>query len=213
LGKEILKFPEQYFAFIKVFMIYNIQKIDAISIAFNIVNKGGVIIYPTDTLYGLGVDATNTNAIKMLNKIKKRKQVYSIIVSSLDMLKKYAIVNDKFEKFNKFLPGPYTVVLNKKKSNLSHLVSLELNTVGVRIPKHDFPIKIVKSLNRPIITTSVNVHGQKSLYNLDDITSNFNDIVIFNDDNINKNSNGSTILDFTKEKVELLRQGDGAYTL
>ncbi len=194
-------------------MICNIQNFDAINKASNIIDKGGVIIYPTDTLYGLGVDATNTNAIKKLNDIKKREQVYSIIVNSLVMLKKYAVITDSSMKIIKeCLPGPFTVILNKKKSDLSNLVSLKLNTVGIRIPEHNFPLEIVKSLNRPIITTSVNIHGQKSLHDLNNISKNFNKINIFSDDSLNKNSKGSTIIDCTKSKIKILRNGDGIYT-
>ena len=195
-------------------MICNIQNFDALDKASSIIDKGEVIIYPTDTLYGLGVDATNTNAIKKLNEIKKRKQVYSIIVNSLDMLKKYAVTTDHSLKIIKeCLPGPFTVILNKKKSNLSNLVSLKLNTVGIRIPNHNFSLQLVKSLNRPIITTSVNIHGQKSLHDLNTISKNFSKIDIFSDDSLNKNSKGSTIIDCTKSKIKLIRNGDGIYTL
>ena len=193
-------------------MIHSIKNVDAISKACHIIDKGGMIIYPTDTLYGLGVDATNTNAVESLNKLKKREQVYSIIVSSLAMLKKYAIIDKNYvNKINNYLPGPYTLILNKRESNLSHLVSLNLNTIGIRIPMHNFPLKIVEKIGRPIITTSVNMHNQKSLYKLSDIKATFNKLDIFYDESINSNSNGSTILDFSKSKIELLRKGDGVF--
>ena len=80
-------------------------------------DKGKVIIYPTDTIYGFGVDATNSKAINSLNILKNRAQAYSIIVSSFDMLKKYAEINTEiFKKIEGYLPGPYTLILK-----LTHL--------------------------------------------------------------------------------------------
>ena len=193
-------------------MIHNIKDSNSIKVAGEILINGGIIIYPTDTLYGFGVDATNTKAIEKLNILKKRKQVYSIIVNSLDMLKKYAIIEKNYiSKISNYLPGAYTLILNKRESNLSHLVSLNLNTIGIRIPMHNFPLKIVENVGRPIITTSVNIHNQKSLYKLSDIKATFNKVDIFYDESINSNSNGSTILDFSKSKIEVLRKGDGVF--
>ena len=91
------------------------------------------------------------------------------------------------------------------------MVSLKLKTIGIRIPNHSFPIKLVESLNKPIITTSVNVHTQKSLYNLEEMQSTFKNIDIFFDENLNNDSKGSTIIDFTNNSRNILRQGDGIY--
>ena len=194
-------------------MIYNMSEKNSLKIASKLLLDGEIIIYSTDTLYGFGVDATNTGAISKINIIKKRKQPYSIIVSSLEMLKKYSIINMELEnKFKNFFPGPYTVILERKKSNLSSLVSLNLGTVGIRIPDNQFVLDIVKKINRPIITTSINTHGQPSLNDINEISRKYNKINIFSD-NIKRESKGSTIIDFSSKPYKIIRQGDKSITL
>ena len=170
--------------------------------------NGEIIIYPTDTLYGFGVDATNTLAIKKLNQVKNRETPYSVIVHSLEMLKKYAVLTSEVEeKISPFLPGSITVILNKLKSDLSLLVAPHLNTLGIRIPNHNFILDVVEKINRPIITTSVNTHGEEALNDINDIISKYHHINIFKD-NIVRESKGSTIIDFSKKPFKILREGD-----
>ena len=95
-------------------MIYNTEKLDNIYKASDLLLKGDIIVYPTDTLYGFGVDATNTEAISRLNHLKNRKRPYSIIVNSIDMLKEYAILDDTLKvQISSILPGAVTIILNK----------------------------------------------------------------------------------------------------
>ena len=92
--------------------------------ALNNLEKGNLIIYPTDTLYGLGADATNTLAVQKINTLKKRKSPLSIMIQSIDEIQKYAMVNqNKINILKKILPGPFTILLKTKKSNLSHLIN------------------------------------------------------------------------------------------
>ena len=195
-------------------MFHNIKDSKSIQLACDILNKGEIIIYPTDTLYGFGVDATNTQAIELLNQLKNREQVYSIIVNSKKMLNKYAYITKQQEfAINQYLPGPFTMILKKKESDLSNLISLNLKTVGIRMPLHKFSIKIVKDLNRPIITTSVNFHNSKPLSNYQDIRKKFKNVNMFYDENFNDKSIGSTIIDLTAKPHKILRQGDGKFIL
>ena len=195
-------------------MIYNANAQYSVDKAAKKLLKGDIIIYPTDTLYGFGVDATNTKSIEKLNKIKKRNQVYSILVNSIDMMKNYSNINVQQEKkIKKYLPGPFTIILLKRCSNLSNLVSLNLKTIGVRIPNNIFCQKIIALTEKPMITTSVNIHGSKPLNQVNAISKQFPYIDIFKDKNLNKNSKGSTIIDFSKGKASLIRIGDGAYCL
>ena len=189
-------------------MIYDTKISDNIYKASKSLLNGEIIIYPTDTLYGFGVDATNTLAIQKLNELKNRKTPYSIIVSSLDMLKKYAVLDIEIEnKISSMLPGPITVILNKVNSDLSSLVTLNLNTVGIRIPAHNFILNVVEEINKPVITTSINTHGKQALNNIDDIISKYNAINIFKDDII-RESEGSTIINFSKKPFKVLRERD-----
>lgn len=195
-------------------MYNNLYNSSNLEVAKKLILKGKIIAYPTDTLYGLGVDATNTKAINLLNKLKEREQPYSIIVNSIKMLKKYAHLSNMDEKkIKKYLPGPYTLILKKKSTDLSKLIMLDLNTVGIRIPKHNFCLNLINMINRPIVTTSINKHGNKPLNTINDIQNNFPRISLFQDDNININSKGSTIIDFVIKPEKIIRQGDGAYTL
>ena len=187
-----------------------IYKDNNINEAVNLLQQGEIIVYPTDTLYGFGVDATNSDAIMRLNKIKNRKQPYSIIVNSFDMLNKYVIMpNIKKFDLKKYFPGPYTLIFLKNKSNLSDLVSLDLNTVGVRIPDFSFPCDIVSKLDKPIITTSVNFHNSKPLRDIESIKNSFSNISIFESSKFIGEKLGSTIIDVSNNKFKILRKGSG----
>ena len=189
-------------------MIYKAIK-ENLNIASELILSGEIIIYPTDTIYGFGVDATNPIAINKLNKLKKRISPLSIIVSSFEMIEEFVdlnfIVSDELKKY---LPGPYTVLLINKNNLLPKEVSLNTGKIGVRIPNSDFIIHLVKKIKKPIITTSVNTHTSNSINNVDSIYNKFRSINIFSKD-LNTNSKGSTIIDFTCSPYNILRQGDG----
>ena len=194
-------------------MIYNVKIKDSLLIAAEKIEMGEVIIYSTDTLPGFGVDATNCKAIDKINILKGRKQPYSIIVDSIEMIKKYAYlpIENKINLSN-LLPGPYTILLKEKDNNLSPLVNLNNGILGFRIPDNEFLLNLVKYINKPIITTSVNAHGEKSLNSLSDIKNKFPKINSFLD-SFKLASKGSTILNLSKEPFEVLRVGDGKINL
>lgn len=190
-----------------------IIKTNKINNALNKLHKGDMIIYETDTLYGLGVDATNTKAINKLNKLKKRVMPLSIMLKSIDEIKNYAFFSDsEFNIIEKILPGPFTLLLKPKKSNLSSLVCHNSKKIGIRVPNNNFCFRLLDKFNKPIITTSVNVHGEKSLNNIDEIEKIFFNINTY-EGNVNKDSNGSTILEFMDNKINIIRQGDGILNL
>jgi len=190
-------------------MIYKVNK-QNVNKAVEFLKKGEIIIYPTDTIYGFGVDATNSDAIMYLNKIKQRKQPYSIIVSSINMLKKYVKKSSiPSIDLKKYFPGPYTLIFTKNENNLSDLVTLNLSTIGIRIPNHSFPLEIVRKFKSPIITTSVNIHNSSPLIDINKIIEEFSDFNIFKDTSSNHKSKGSTIIDVTNNSMQILRQGSG----
>ena len=178
-------------------------------LAEKLILEGEIIVYPTDTLYGMGVDATNKKAINKLNQLKGRISPLSIIVNSEKMIKKYIDIKFSFKKdLNKYLPGPFTILLNNFNNMLPEELSQGTNKIGIRIPKSSFILKVVKNINRPIVTTSVNYHNIKPLNNVDMINKQFNKLSIFAED-INLNSLGSTIIDYTCSPKQVIRQGDG----
>jgi L-threonylcarbamoyladenylate synthase len=189
-------------------MIYQAKDNNS-KLAEKLILEGEIIVYPTDTLYGMGVDATNKKAINKLNQLKGRISPLSIIVNSEKMIKKYIDIKFSFKKdLNKYLPGPFTILLNNFNNMLPEELSQGTNKIGIRIPKSSFILKVVKNINRPIVTTSVNYHNMKPLDNVDMINKQFNKLSIFAED-INLNSLGSTIIDYTCSPKQVIRQGDG----
>ncbi|MFA6171522.1 MAG: L-threonylcarbamoyladenylate synthase [Patescibacteria group bacterium] len=142
----------------------NLKKIqkNEIDRIVNFLNRGKVIVYPTDTIYGLGCLATDKKAIKKIYKIKKREKgkPMLILVSSLAMAKKYSRINKAQNKYlKKIWPGPVSVVLEKKRG-LPRELSGGLKTQAMRLPKNDFLLKIIRKLGAPIISTSLNLSGK-----------------------------------------------------
>ena len=187
----------------------------SIKFAVDTLKKGEIIAYPTDTLYGFGVDATNDEAINKLNQLKGRTQPLSIIIADFSEIEKYAKISKKtLEKINQYLPGPFTFLIKKRKSILSELVTYGSEFIGIRIPNHKFPLKLVDRLKKPLITTSINKNGHTPLNKIDDIENNYPEIKIFEDKNQNNmSSNGSTIIMLDENNIKLIRQGDGIFKL
>ena len=184
-----------------------------IDLAKNTLENGEVIVYPTDTLYGFGVDATNTEAIQRLNRLKGRVKPLSIILESIDHIYDFAELDDVVKsEINKLFPGAYTVLLPSKKNNLSPLVQNGSLCIGVRIPYHFFPVQLVKLLGKPIITTSINRHGTDPLNDVTQVEIDFPNVDIFEDSN-HTPSKGSTIIDYSISPPEVIRYGDGPYPL
>ena len=184
-----------------------------IDLAKNTLENGEVIVYPTDTLYGFGVDATNTEAIQRLNRLKGRVKPLSIVLESIDHIYDFAEFNHGVKsEINKLFPGAYTVLLPSKKNNLSPLVQNGSPSIGVRIPNHFFPVQLVKLLGKPIITTSINRHGTDPLNDVTQVEIDFPNVDIFKDSN-HTPSKGSTIIDYSTSPPEVIRDGDGPYPL
>ena len=138
-------------------MIYEAKDENVIKAA-NFLLNGEVIVYPTDTLYGFGVDATNEDAINKLNKLKNRVQPLSIIVDSHQMLFNFCNLNEKNkDDLKKYFPGPFTLLMNKK-NNLPDILTIGSKKIGIRIPDSRFPINLVKYINKPIVTTLSLIH-------------------------------------------------------
>ena len=184
-----------------------------INLAHNALNNGEIIVYPTDTLYGFGVDATNTDAIRKLNALKGRAQPLSIILESIEHIHDFAILDQSIESsIKELLPGSYTILLANKPSNLSPLVQGGSPKIGIRIPKHFFSINLVTLLGRPIITTSINRHGNEPLNDVTQVEIDFPNIDIFEDPQ-HISSKGSTIIDFCISPPKIIRAGDSPYPL
>jgi len=184
-----------------------------IDLAHNALENGDVIVYPTDTLYGFGVDATNTDAIHRLNRLKGRIQPLSIVLESVEHIHDFAEFKGEIEiEINNLLPGAYTVLLPAESNELSPFVQNGSPNIGVRIPDHFFPVKLVKMLGKPIITTSINRHGNDPLNDVTQVEIDFPNVDIF-EDSSHAPSKGSTIVDFSISPPKVIRDGDGPYPL
>ncbi len=129
--------------------------------AVNILRKGGIILYPTDTVWGIGCDATNAEAVERIYRLKQKKEAKSmlVLVDSIDKISLYTehipqVAWDLLELADK----PLTLILPKAKKVAENLVPPE-GTLGIRVPKHDFCIALARKLGRPIVSTSANLTG------------------------------------------------------
>ncbi len=144
---------------------------DTIDLIVDYLKHGKVIICPTDTIYGLSCLATDEKAIGKVRKIKERdkNKPFLVLVSSLTMVKRYCKINKKqYQYLKKVWPGPVTVVL-KNKGKLPRALTAGQDSVAVRLPKSNFLCTIIRRVGLPIISTSINISGEKNIVNLADI--------------------------------------------
>src|SRR3989344_888478 len=142
---------------------------DAIRIAAEAVRNGGTVIYPTDTLYGIGADARSTVAVRRVDMIKDREgKPMSVVVTDLSMAERYCRVNALAKEYAaKLLPGPYTFVIYRKGEGIARNVAGD--TIGIRIPDSRFPVELVRELGYPITSTSANKTGKPSACRLEEV--------------------------------------------
>jgi len=177
--------------------------------------SGGVIIYPTDTVYGLGCDIKQIKAVDkvaQIKGIKREKANFSFICHSLSQLSDYTrpINNDIFRLMRRTLPGPYTYILNAN-SNVPHFFQSRKKTVGIRIPDHKVPLQIVEMLGNPIMTTSIHSDDTFIEYPVDpeEIYENFKKVVDIVIDSGHSGNIPSTVIDCRGNEAIVLRLGKG----
>lgn len=190
----------------------DIRKIDQI---INVLRKGGIIIYPTDTVYGMGCDIFNTKAIdqiKRLKNIKSKKVDFSFICYDLSHISEYtkSLSTPTFKLMKKALPGPFTFILNSN-NKVPKMLNASKKTIGIRIPDNNIPRDIVKELGNPIITTSILDEDEILEYSTDPelIFEKYNGLVdIVIDGGVGQNV-ASTVVDVTMDEPEIIREGLG----
>ena len=188
----------------------NPKEVDKI---INILKDGGIIIYPTDTVYAIGCDALNVRAIEKVCKIKNinpQKARLSIICYDLSGISEYAKVsNNVFKLMKKNLPGSFTFILN----TTNHLPKIYKNRkeVGIRIPDNNIIRTLVKELGNPILTTSIHDDDEILEYSTDPelIEEKYGDLVDIVIDGGYGGVEASTIVDCTSDEIEIVRQGKG----
>ena len=164
--------------------LLNWNDIGALHQSKKIIFEGVIIVYPTDTLYGFGVDATNENSINQLNKLKNRKGPISVIAPDKNVVSTWIDIptNEKDKALENLTPHR-TIIYPVRKEVVNSLIIGPENTLGIRIPAHPFCISLAKQCNVPITTTSVNRKGEFPKSNSNDILESFgNSIDLIIDD-------------------------------
>lgn len=176
-----------------------------------IIKNGGVVAFPTETVYGIGADATNQSACLDIYKLKGRPSNNPLIVhvNSLEQVKLYTKFNENAQKLSSFWPGPLTMVLKKvRNSGLAECVTAGLNTVAIRIPAHIIAKDLIELTKCPIAAPSANKSGRLSPTNYDHVYDDFKDrIAIIKDKNPSTYGLESTIIDLSAANPVILRFG------
>jgi tRNA threonylcarbamoyl adenosine modification protein (Sua5/YciO/YrdC/YwlC family) len=177
--------------------------------------KGGIIVYPTDTIYGIGCDLMNRKAIERLcqiMEIKPQKLNLSFICNDLSHISEYVrrIDTPVFKILKKALPGPFTFILESS-SKVPKILDVNKKTVGIRIPAHPVPRMIVEFLGNPLITSSIKDDDLIKEYTTDpeEIYDDFKHLVDLVIDSGPGGNVPSTVVDCTLPEIQIIRQGLG----
>jgi tRNA threonylcarbamoyl adenosine modification protein (Sua5/YciO/YrdC/YwlC family) len=183
--------------------------------AVDVLERGGILIYPTDTVYAMGCDIKASKAIEKIARFKGLNPInpdLSLIFHDMSQLSDYTIIHDNniFKLLKRNLPGPFTFIVQAN-NQIPRMFKNKKKTVGIRIPDNNIVLEIVRELGRPIITTSVHDQDEVIEYTTDPELIHekyhyFADLVI--DGGYGKNE-ASTIVDCTGENFEIVRQGLG----
>ncbi|MGF1556333.1 L-threonylcarbamoyladenylate synthase [Paucihalobacter sp.] len=180
-----------------------------------VLRRGGLVIYPTDTVYGLGCDITNIKALERIARIKGvklEKSNFSFICHDLSDLSDYIkqIDTATFKILKRALPGPYTFILPGAKS-LPHPFK-KRKTVGIRIPDNNITLEIVRQLGNPLVSTSIRDEDEILEYTTDPelILEKWDNLVDLVIDGGYGDNEASTVIDLSLEPPEIVRQGKGS---
>ncbi|MFA5413448.1 MAG: L-threonylcarbamoyladenylate synthase [Patescibacteria group bacterium] len=184
---------------------------EKIEIAAQILKEGGLVVFPTDTVYGLAADAKNPRAVKKIFKVKKRplSNPLPILIARKTDLRKYTKeTSAKIKRLtDKFWPGPLTLILLKKK-NISNIVTAGLPRVGVRVPDNAVALALIQAFGRPLATTSANIAGKPSPATSRGVKKYLNNkIDLILDGGKTKLGQESTVLDCSASPPTFLRSG------
>lgn len=186
-----------------------------VSTVVEILRNGGVIIYPTDTVYGIGCDIHNQRAVERVARIKGvklEKANFAIICHDFSHLSDYArqVDNSTFKLMKRLLPGAYTFILNAS-SKVPRFFTYKKKTIGIRIPANNIIIELVRELGNPILTTSIQMEGEpvENITNPELIHEKYKEIVDLVVDGGTGGTLVSTIVDCTGKEPEIVRLGAG----
>ena len=185
-----------------------------------IIKKGGVVLMQVDTIYGLICDGLNNEAVSKIEQIKQRtKPAFGFFVKNIQIAKKYAIMSNLQQQcFESVFPGYFTLIFKATELAKQSLPIRALGrqndyfTIGIRVPKSQFCLKILKHFDTPLVATSANISGQKTASCFEDIDANIIKSVdaIYYDTTTPIAGASSTIIDTTNQNIfKIIRQGSG----
>lgn len=176
----------------------------------DVINNGGIVIFPTDTVYGIASNIDDEKAISNLFELKGRNdnKPICVLTSSVNKIEKVAYIKNKeLELITKYMPGALTIILDKKE-DISNRLTSNLQTIGVRIPNNEIALNILKYIEKPLATTSANLSGNQPATKLEELVDEFNgkvDIII--DGGITDLKQSSTIIKVENNEIKVLREG------
>ena len=173
-----------------------------------IFKNGGVIVFPTDTVYGIGCDPYNENAVKKIYEIKSRDKIKSlpVLAYSIDIVKQIVMIDKLTEKIvEKYWPGPLTLILKLKDQKLKKSLNLE-EKIAIRIPNSECTLKLLKECNL-LVGTSANVSGDSSFTDPQKCIENLKNYDAFVDGGTITSKGESTIIEIENEKIHVIREG------
>ena len=176
-----------------------------------IIKNGGIVVFPTETVYGIGANALNAEAVKKIYEIKKRplSKPITLLVNSIDMIERVAkdITPFEYAIIKKFFPGPLTIILQKK-DVVPDIVTSGGSTVGIRMPANEIALELINRAGVPLATPSANISDKPSKTNIKDVMSEFPEGVdCFIDGGKSKIGVASTIVQVIDGVPHILRQG------
>lgn len=187
------------------------EKPESPKIAALIINNGGTIVYPTETLYGLGANALSEISVRRVFVVKGRPhgKPIPLLVKDIEMFDQIAYVTERASKLiDRFLPGALTLVLNQK-VKLPELITADTGKVAVRISSHPFVRRLFEYISQPLTATSANISGRNNLYDINEVIDAFRssvDLII--DSGSLHPSKGSTVVDLTQTPPSIIREGE-----
>lgn len=194
--------------------IVKLEDKNVLDLTLGALKDGEIVIFPTETCYGVGVDATNPEAVSKLLAYKKRPEgkAISIAVSNQEMAQQYVNLNQSaISLYKEFLPGALTIV-SKSKGVVDSRLESENGTLGIRVPNYKFLLDLIEAFGKPITATSANSSGKKTPYSVDDILENISEkqkdlIGLIIDGSILPKNPPTTVIDTTTQDLTIHRKG------
>ena len=181
---------------------------DGVEKTSQIIEKGGVAVFPTDTVYGIGCNPYNVNSVKKIYEIKSRDKIKSlpVLAYSLDIVKEITIIDKFTEKIiKKYWPGPLTLILTLTDQKLKESLKLQ-NKIAIRIPDSKCTLKLLEKC-KLLVGTSANISGNSSYTNPDECIKNIKNYDVFLNGGTITSKGESTIIEIENEEIKIIREG------